>query len=156
MSENYVENIEIKEDYPNKKYWYKSNWAFWGITLFIAITLSVLCAVILVPSFFGDDYYPGPKADLIEKYYCFISRISPYVIGIIGFISGLTYNIKNRYYEHTIKQYILSILSTCLGLLASGIIWFFLTLGIIITIIAGIVIAFLGAIGFGGLCYWAK
>lgn len=153
MSKNYVDTIETTENQQvesNKNRWYENRWIFWGITLFIAVLLSVLCAEFLVPVVFGDSNYLRPNADLIDKLSYFAGKITPYIVGGSGIISGLIYNIRHRYCEFTTKQYILSIVSTVAGLIISGILCFFLSILIFIFLIILIIYIVLNIFTFGG------
>lgn len=153
MNKNDLEaiNEEVNNQYErNKKQWYKNRWAFWCITLSVAIILSILSAKFLVPVIFGDSNYLSPNADLIDKLSYFAGKITPYIIGGSGIISGLIYNIKHRECEHTVKQYILSIVSALAGILISGILCFFLLAVIFIFIIIVAFYIVINMFSFGG------
>ena len=153
MNKNHIETIDKKETIQNtvsKQQWYKNRWAFWCITLSVAIILSVLSAKFLVPVVFGDSNYLSPNADLIDKLSYFGSKITPYIIGGSGIISGLIYNIKHRYCEHTVKQYVLSIVSALVGIIISGILCFFLLAVIFIFIIIVAFYIVINMFSFGG------
>lgn len=153
MNKNYVEIVETNETQQcenNKKYWYKNNWAFWCITLFVSITLVLICSIFIIPNTFRTSY----SKDFITFISNLHAKSAPYIIGISGFLSGLIYNIKHKYSEHTIKQYIFSIISTCLGLLISGFIWLFIVIFIGIIIIISAIIGIFGVFSGGGIFYY--
>lgn len=118
---------EVSNDKSLKTVWYNKKLAFWSITFIISAIIIVLFSKFVVPAIFGDNYYVSKNADFLDKLCAFLSRLMPYVVGICGSTSYLIYNVKHRDSIFTIKTYIMSIISTCIGLIISTLLLFIIS-----------------------------
>lgn len=153
MNNDCLETVEtnVEHLYENpKSCWYKKPLAFWGITLTLSITISVLCAVFIIPNFFRCNYH---TKDIFDYIILFFNRIAPYIIGGSGIIFGLKYNIKHKDYSFTVKHYLCSILFTCIGLLISSLILSFFFIIVFLIIIVLLLMSALSALTAGGITY---